>query len=86
MKEKAAATARERYNTRPEDRAKFGALLKALWKIPEKMGRQSLFRRDDNNPRMKMMWENMKKEAETFADSLNADELRVQYHNAFGKV
>lgn len=35
---------------------------------------------------MKMMWEKMKKEAKTFADSLNTDELRVQYHNAFGKV
>jgi len=32
---------------------------------------------------MKMMWDKMKKEARTWADGLKANELRVQYHNAF---
>ena len=88
VKEKAAAMARKSWSTRPEDKVKFGARTIALWKIPEKKDallRHRLFRRDDNDPKMKMMWEKMKKEAKTFADSLNADELRVQYHNAFGK-
>lgn len=85
-KKKAAASQRETWMTRSEDKAIWAARLSAQWKIPENRDlflRTKLFRRDDDNPKMKMRWDKMKKEAETFANNLNTAERQVQYHNAF---
>lgn len=71
----------ETWGKKPEDKVKLAARTTARWKIAEQKDallKNKVFRRDDNDPKMKMRWDKMKKEA-----NLNADELRVQYHNAF---
>lgn len=89
IKGKAAASARENWSTRPEDKVKAAARLIARWKTEEgrdAMLKNTIFRRDDNHPKMKMQWDKMKKNAKTFADNLNANKLRAEYHNAFNHL
>ena len=85
-REKASIKCKRDWSNVPERRERNSALMSALSKIPEQkdlLMRNKIFKRDDNNPTMKMRWEKMKEEARIFADSLNADKLRVEYHNAF---
>ena len=85
-REKASIRIKRDWSNVPERRERKSALMLALSKIPEQrdlLMRNNIFKRDDNNPTMKMRWEKMKEEARTFADSLNADRLRVEYQNAF---
>lgn len=81
-----SASARKVWIKRPEDKAILAAAMSALWKRSEKKDsfflKNRVFGRDDNNPKMKMRWVKMKKDAKTFADNLNTKELLVQYHNA----
>jgi len=81
-----SASGRESWIKRPEDKAILAATMSALWKRSEKKDiflKNKVFRRDDTNPKMKMGWDKMKREAKTFADKISAEELQVQYHNAF---
>ena len=60
--EKVAAISKAMWDNKPENRAIFASRLEERWKISENKDaflRNKIFRRDDDNPKMKDKWEKM---------------------------
>ena len=85
-RERLSAQIKEMWASRPELKVIQSAEMVARWKDPEKRDaimKNSLFRRDDEDDKMRKRWAAFKNSAWEWADNLDSEELWVQYHNAY---